>query len=146
VLLLFRSQPAHATRGGWQWPTSPVAVSRQYIAPATEYSTGHRGIDLRSSAGTSVSAIAEGHVSFVGAVAGTLIVSISHQGGWISTYLPVVSRFALNQHVSAGEVIGALAADTSHCSCLHLGLRFHGLYVSPLIVLGEIPRSVLLPW
>lgn len=146
VLALCRSTPAHAARAGWLWPTAPVAISRAYIAPATEYSSGHRGLDLHAPAGAPVSAPHDGRVSFVGAVGGTLIVSISHPGGWMSTYLPVISTVVLNQNVRAGEVIGAVAPDSSHCSCLHFGVRYQGAYVSPLLVLGDIPRAVLLPW
>lgn len=152
LLVLSRQSVAHAAsprnspRAGWQWPTSPAAVLRGYVAPATEYGRGHRGLDLRAAVGDQVRALADGHVSFVGAVAETMIVSITHPGGWTSTYLPVISGVALNQSVRGGEVIGTLAPDTSHCTCLHLGLRYFGGYVSPMLVLGEVPRAVLLPW
>jgi hypothetical protein len=29
---------------------------------------------------------------------------------------------------------------------VHVGLRFNGEYVNPLLVWGEVPRAVLLPW
>jgi len=29
---------------------------------------------------------------------------------------------------------------------VHLGLRYRGEYVNPLLTWGEVPRAVLLPW
>lgn len=139
-------QPRIASDDQWRWPISPVGVLRDYQAPATEYGRGHRGIDVRASAGAHVVAVSDGTVSFVGSVAGTEIISVTHAGGWISTYLPVFSRISAGSRVKAGEIIGTVSPDTSHCSCLHLGVRLFGEYVSPLVKLGRVPRSVLKPW
>lgn len=133
-------------RPGWQWPVATPAVTRAYDAPETEYSSGHRGVDVRAIAGDKVFATHDGVVSFVGQVAGTLIVSLRHDEHVSTTYLPVISTVILGQTVTAGALIGTLAPDITHCSCLHLGLRYNGYYMSPLVMLGRIPRSVLLPW
>ena len=144
--LLGAVQPRFQSSGSWVWPITPVGLVRDYQAPPTEYGRGHRGIDVRASAGAPVGAVAAGTVSFVGQVAGTEIISVTHAGGWISTYLPVISRVSAGALVKAGEIIGAVSPDTSHCLCLHLGARFFGEYVSPLVKLGRVPRSVLKPW
>jgi murein DD-endopeptidase MepM/ murein hydrolase activator NlpD len=52
----------------------------------------------------------------------------------------------VGQKVTVGQTIGTVGARAEHCSCLHLGLKYQGLYLSPLAVLGSIPRAVLLPW
>jgi murein DD-endopeptidase MepM/ murein hydrolase activator NlpD len=46
----------------------------------------------------------------------------------------------------AGQPDGKIT-DTSHCGspCLHFGVRLNGEYVSPLLLVGAVPRSVLLP-
>jgi murein DD-endopeptidase MepM/ murein hydrolase activator NlpD len=93
-----------------------------------------------------VLAIREGIVDFVGQVALTPTVSVVHEGGWRSSYQPVVSGMHVGQKVTVGQTIGTVGARAEHCSCLHLGLKYQGLYLSPLAVLGSIPRAVLLPW
>jgi len=134
--------PTHS----WRWPVSQVGVVRDYVAPVTEFAAGHRGVDLRASVGDEVLAARDGVVSFVGVVAGTRVVTVAHDGGWLSSYLPVDASVALGERVSAGTPLGRLSADSSHCSCLHFGLRYGGRYLSPKLVLGGIPRAVLLPW
>jgi hypothetical protein len=74
-----------------------------------------------------------------------------HADGLISTYEPVTGTLAAGARVGAGEVLGALEADSpaSHCAgrdCLHLGARRGESYVDPLLLLGERGPSVLLPW
>ena len=121
-------------------------MSRGYEAPASEFGPGHRGIDLKAATGERALAIRDGIVDFVGQVARTATVSIVHKGGWRSSYQPVVSGLHVGQRVAVGESIGTVGAPTEHCSCLHLGLKYQGLYLSPLAVLDSIPRAVLLPW
>jgi murein DD-endopeptidase MepM/ murein hydrolase activator NlpD len=137
--------PASPTHS-WRWPVSQVGVVRDYVAPVTEFAAGHRGVDLRASVGDEVLAAHDGVVSFVGEVADTRVVTVAHAGGWLSSYLPVDASVAAGDRVSAGAPLGRLAADSSHCSCLHFGLRYGGRYLSPKLVLGGIPRAVLLPW
>jgi murein DD-endopeptidase MepM/ murein hydrolase activator NlpD len=73
------------------------------------------------------------------------VLSIEQPGGLITSYEPVTSSLGAGDSVSRGEVIGTVLAG--HCStrCLHFGVRLNGEYVSPLIYLGDLPHSVLLP-
>ncbi|MCW4384839.1 M23 family metallopeptidase [Salinibacterium sp. SYSU T00001] len=139
---------AEATSQFWLWPvTGPRRVVRTYQAPPTPYAAGHRGIDIAVGVGGVVRAPEEGVVHFAGMVAGRPVVSLRHDGGLISSVEPVESTLKAGDVVARGDPIGTLWAETSHCpaSCLHLGVRRHGEYVSPLNYLGGIPRSVLLP-
>ena len=136
---------APATATDWRWPVDPPhPVVRQYLAPATPYGAGHRGIDI-GSAGSEVFAPADGVVSFAGVVVGRPVLAIRHPGGLVSSYEPVESMLKPGDAVSRGQPIGTLLGG--HCAslCLHFGVRLDGQYVSPLNYLGEIPRSVLLP-
>jgi murein DD-endopeptidase MepM/ murein hydrolase activator NlpD len=129
----------------WRWPTDlPRVIVRPYIAPATPYAAGHRGIDVEASS-TVVFAPADGIVHFSGLVVDRSVLSISHVGGLLSSYEPVDSPLVAGDIVHRGDVIGQL--QPGHCStpCLHFGVRLDGEYVSPLNYLGGIPRSVLLP-
>jgi murein DD-endopeptidase MepM/ murein hydrolase activator NlpD len=61
----------------------------------------------------------------------------------------VTTTLTAGDPVARGEVIGELGGATGapHCStpCLHLGARVDGAYVNPLLFLGGVPWSVLLP-
>lgn len=136
---------APSAAGSWGWPVAaPHPVVRPFIAPATPYSAGHRGIDIRSS-GHEVFAPAAGVVSFAGVVVNRPVLSIRHPGGVVSSYEPVQSTLSPGDAVGRGQPVGMLLPG--HCSslCLHFGVRVDGLYVSPLTLLGGIPRSILLP-
>jgi murein DD-endopeptidase MepM/ murein hydrolase activator NlpD len=142
----------------WLWPvTGPHAVARAYLAPATPYSAGHRGVDLRAAeggpdgtaagtaVGTAVLAPADGVVRFAGWVVDRPVLSVTHADGVISSYEPVESVLSEGDHVRRGDVICTLLPGHCRSPCLHLGVRIDGEYVSPLLFLGGQPRAVLLP-
>jgi murein DD-endopeptidase MepM/ murein hydrolase activator NlpD len=130
----------------WQWPVDPPRrLVKPFVAPATPYGPGHRGIDIASPAGAAVYSPAAGVVYFVGVVVDRPALSIRHPDGLVSSFEPVVSPLAPGDVVRRGDRIGTLLPG--HCSapCLHFGLRLYGQYVSPLKYLSGIPHSVLLP-
>jgi murein DD-endopeptidase MepM/ murein hydrolase activator NlpD len=140
-----------ATVGTWDWPlAAPHTLLRPYLAPATPYSAGHRGIDIEAHGNekmllTAVTAPAAGTVHFAGFVVDRPVLSVRHPGGVISSFEPVTTTLVIGDAVRAGQQIGTLEAG--HCSapCLHFGVRIDGGYVSPLLFLGGVPRAVLLP-
>lgn len=143
------SQPPTAAgvvgAGSWSWPVAaPHPVVRQFVAPATPYAAGHRGIDIRS-LGADVFAPAAGVVSFAGVVVDRPVLSIRHPGGVVSSYEPVETALVAGDAVDRGQLVGTLLPGHCASSCLHFGVRVDGQYVSPLLFLGEIPRSILLP-
>lgn len=135
----------------WLWPLQPrPPVLREFAAPPSPYGPGHRGLDLVSSAGATVVAVAPGEVTHAGMVAGRGTVTVAHAGGLSSTYEPVVASVREGEVVGAGDVLGLqqLGAGVSgHCGaigCLHLGARRGSAYLDPLpLLLGG--RAVLLP-
>ena len=131
----------------WSWPVpAPIRVVSPFRAPPTPYKAGHRGIDLLVEPTATIVAAASGTVSFAGMVAGRGVVAVDHGNGVVSAIEPVVASVAHGDIVSAGDVIGA-AAQGGHCTgdCVHFGVRVHGEYVSPFLLLGGLPRAVLLP-
>ncbi len=131
----------------WSWPVAfPRSIQRPFEAPATPYSSGHRGIDIAASVGTPVMAPATGTIYFSGRVVDRGVVTIAHEGGYLSSFEPVDSDLEEGQRVTAGQAIGAVDAG-GHCNaaCLHFGVRLDGEYLSPLMMIGEVPRAVLLP-
>lgn len=151
VLLGLSGSPATAAVPRWSWPLpAPHALSRQYLAPATPYGPGHRGLDISaatdSSGATEIRAPADGVVHFAGVVVDRPVLSIAHAGGLLSSYEPVATTLAAGDTVARGDVIGTLEPGHCHESlCLHFGVRLNGEYVNPLLLLGGLPRSILLP-
>ena len=82
---------------------------------------------------------------FAGVVVDRPVLSISHEGGYLSSYEPVATTLRKGDPVARGDPIGTV--ERGHCStpCLHFGVRLGGEYVSPLLLIGEVPRAVLLP-
>ncbi len=129
----------------WAWPVAPPhEIVRPYVAPATPYGSGHRGIDVRAPGGT-VFAPAAGVVHFAGVVVDRPVLSIRHPGGLISSYEPVTSTLTAGTGVRRGEQIGSVVPGHCASPCLHFGVRLDGEYVNPLRLLGGLPFSVLLP-
>lgn len=138
--------PQRAVLGSWSWPLAPPhSLARPYLAPPTRYGAGHRGIDLRASAGAPVLAPDDGVVHFAGVVVDRPVLSIAHDGGVLSSYEPVSTALVAGDAVTRGEVIGTLLPGHCETPCLHLGARIDGEYVNPLLYLGGMPWSVLLP-
>jgi murein DD-endopeptidase MepM/ murein hydrolase activator NlpD len=131
----------------WSWPVPPpIRVLEPFRAPATPYSAGHRGVDLAAVPGADVVAAAAGVVQFAGWVGDRFLVAIDHGDGVISSIEPVEPSVAAGTRVGRGMPIGRVSAG-GHCApgCAHFGVRIDGVYVSPFVLLGGLPRAVLLP-
>lgn len=124
------------------WPvgTRP-SVLRAWQPPATPYGRGHRGVDLAAAPGAPVRSVAPGRVSFAGRVAGRGAVAVELAGTGDpplrTTFTLVRATVRKGDEVAAGEVLGTLEADGSHCptSCLHWGLLRDRTYLDPLSLL-----------
>jgi murein DD-endopeptidase MepM/ murein hydrolase activator NlpD len=135
------------TREAWVWPVAtPFRLDREFVAPAHEYGPGHRGIDLAPGGGMDALAPAGGVVAFSGAVAGRGILTIDHGDGLVTTLEPVESELTAGSPVQRGDVVGSLSVGGhSVPGRLHFGVRLRGEYINPLLLLGGVPRAVLLP-
>jgi len=144
------SGPGPSAREGddWSWPVAPpFAVARDYVAPAHAYGPGHRGIDLAVGGETSVRAPDDGVVAFAGRVVDRGVVTIDHGDGIVSTLEPVDATVLAGERVSRGQVVGMLSlGGHSTPGTVHLGARVDGEYLNPLVLLGAMPRAVLLPY
>lgn len=130
----------------WQWPLENVHLTAGFIAPETQYSSGHRGIDLAAHAGDIVLAPATGIVTFVGVVVDRPVLTIDHGNEVLSSYEPVTAIVSEGEMVNAGQKVGVVAFG-AHCSesCLHIGVRRSGSYVSPLLFFDRVLPAILLP-
>ncbi len=130
----------------WRWPVLPARIVAPFVAPAHAYGPGHRGIDLAASPGDVVAAPASGLIAFAGSVAGRGVVTIDHGDGLVTTLEPVVAGVPVGAPVHAGDQVGTVDAG-GHASVgtVHFGVRRDGVYINPMLLLGGIPRAILLP-
>jgi murein DD-endopeptidase MepM/ murein hydrolase activator NlpD len=141
------AERAVAEQPRWSWPIGPPRqIVQPYEAPATRYSSGHRGIDLAAAPGAVVLAPADGVVYFSGRVVDRPVLTIEYPGEILASFEPVETTLAKGSPISRGSPIGSVASG-GHCDghCLHFGVRVRGEYVSPLLFFGEVQRAVLLP-
>lgn len=140
--------PGPRAKAGWGWPLEPrPAVVRVFAPGAQPWLSGHRGVDLAARAGDPVHSPAAGTVSFVGWVVDRNVLTILHPDGVRSSFEPLDSPMTVGAAVTAGQVIGTVAAGP-HCApveCLHWGVRVGEDYVNPLQFVLDLRPSVLLP-
>lgn len=130
----------------WGWPLESATVSEPFVAPPGPYGPGHRGIDLAPHGSTVVRAPAAGTVAFAGRVADRGVLTIDHGDGLVSSYEPVAPSVSAGTRVARGDAIATVdAGGHTAPGDLHLGLRRDRAYVNPLLLIGEVPRAVLLP-
>lgn len=128
----------------WTWPAAPVQVVRPFVAPAHAYGAGHRGVDIAATG--PVHSPADGIVAFAGTVVDRGVLTIDHGDGLVSTLEPVETTLRPGDAVARGQEV-ATAASGGHAppGTVHFGVRLHGEYINPLLLLGGVPRAVLLP-
>jgi murein DD-endopeptidase MepM/ murein hydrolase activator NlpD len=138
IVLASVAAPARGGDGSWAWPLDEHRIFGEFDLPDTDYSAGHRGIDLPGRVGEPVRAVAPGRVTFAGSVGGVGVVTVDH-GDERSTYQPVDPRVHRGDAVDAGDVLGHLRGEASHCAtaCLHLGRLQAESYLDPLDRLGS---------
>ena len=137
----------------WNPPlNAPIRLVNQYRQPNSDYSAGHRGVDYLVDQNQAVLAPADGEVWFVRKVFQRNLITLRHPGGLLSEFEPVCSDLVKGQAVLQGQEIGHLcepdSSYTPHCAsatCLHFSVRKDGAYLSPLVFIGGLNPSRLLP-
>ncbi|MBS1674963.1 MAG: M23 family metallopeptidase [Actinobacteria bacterium] len=129
----------------WRWPVDGArTVVEPFRAPAHAYGPGHRGVDL--SATGDLRAPADGVVAFRGTVVDRPLITIDHGNGLVTTLEPAQSALAPGTAVRRGDVIATSAAGGhAPVGTVHLGVRWNGAYINPMLLFGDVPRAVLLP-
>lgn len=135
-------QAAAALEPGWPLPGPADAVlgfGESYVSADGSVSV-HRGVDLVAAAGSAVTAVLDGTVTFAGRVPageGATTIAVTVESGDVRlTYMPLSeSAVAAGDSVRAGARLGALAASGDRSSVdphLHLSARRGSLYIDPL--------------
>lgn len=137
---------ATAIRAEWAWPVWPFRLAEPYRQPAHRFAAGHRGLDLLPAGSDEIRAPSSGTLAFVGEVAGRHLVTIDHGDGLVTTLEPVESELRVGAAVDRGDVVGVLSyGGHTRPGTVHFGVRLHGEYINPLLLMGSLPRAVLLP-
>lgn len=132
--------------GEWVWPVSGFRILTNFIAPAHRYGPGHRGIDLALFGVRAVRSPAAGVVQFSGRVVDRDLITIDHGNGLVTTLEPVTSPLAVGDRVGRSEEVGVVdEGGHTPAGAVHFGVRWHGEYINPMVLLGGVPRAVLLP-
>ncbi|MBW3594333.1 MAG: peptidoglycan DD-metalloendopeptidase family protein [Actinobacteria bacterium] len=131
AVILCLAAPARAETGLRLVPPVDAPISAAFVAPASDFGAGHRGIDYSVPVGTRVRSAAPGTVAFSGSVAGVLAVAIDHGAGIETTYTGL-SRIDVEDgdHVDEGRFVGA-TGEVHGEPALHFGVKLHGTYVDP---------------
>lgn len=146
------SAPSHAADDEigqmpvWRPPTGSVRLIDAYTAPVDRFSRGHRGVDLASEAGAVLRAPAAGVVAFAGKVVDRVVITVDHGDGYVTTLEPVDQPLPVGATVRMGDPL-ARAGRGGHSppGSVHFGVRLHGEYLNPLLMIGGGLRAVLLP-
>ncbi|MBD3751382.1 MAG: M23 family metallopeptidase [Micrococcales bacterium] len=130
----------------WIWPVSGFRILTAYVAPAHRYGPGHRGVDLALFGIRTVRSPAAGVVQFSGRVVDRDLITIDHGNGLVTTLEPVTSPLSRGDRVARGDEVGVVSeGGHTPVGAVHFGVRWQGEYINPLVLLGGVPRAVLLP-
>ncbi|QEW04870.1 M23 family metallopeptidase [Microbacterium lushaniae] len=144
VWALTGTAPPVPVERGWTWPTAPVQIVRPFVAPAHAYGAGHRGIDL--TADGAVRSPADGVIAYSGIVVDRGVLTIDHGDGLVTTFEPVESALRAGEAVTRGQEVAEVSSGGHTADgAVHFGVRRNGDYINPLLMLGGVPRAILLP-
>lgn len=112
-------------------PPVDAPVVDPFRPPPKPWLPGNRGIEYATAPGTPVRAAGRGRVTFAGAVAGSLHVTVQHPDGIRTSYSFLASIVVLaGADVARGQVVGTSGAR------LHVGARRGDTYIDPASLWG----------
>jgi murein DD-endopeptidase MepM/ murein hydrolase activator NlpD len=122
-------------------PPTDAPVIDPFRPPPGPYAAGNRGIEYRTVPGSPVRAAADGRVTFAGAIAGSLYVTLSHADGIRTSYSYLASiAVTPGEQVRLGQPVGTAGER------LHVGARRGDIYIDPArLWLRGPPRVHLVP-
>ncbi|KGA08509.1 MAG: hypothetical protein GM45_4465 [actinobacterium acAMD-5] len=126
-------------------PAGDGTILRSFERPLTQFSAGHRGVDLQADPGELVISPVSGEVWFSGYVVDRPVITIATKT-ILLTIEPVYSNLVKGDLVKRSDVIGVvdIGGDCAY-RCIHVGVRIKGTrhYLDPIPYLLNLPK--LLP-
>jgi len=120
-------------------PPTDAPVIDPFRPPPGPYAAGNRGIEYRTVPGSPVRAAADGRVTFAGAIAGSLYVTLLHADGIRTSYSYLASiAVGPGEAVRLGQPVGTAG------SRLHVGARRGDTYIDPATLWSRGPPRVRL--
>lgn len=150
-LLIMATPKGSQAEQTWQAPVKNPSLERHFLQPSSDYSAGHRGVDYLVKQGQEVLAPADGKVRFAGRVVNRGVLTLEHGSTLLSSFEPVCPLLPVGELVERGDVIAKICDEPdyeNHCGvrvCLHFSLRKETGYLSPLVTIGGLSPSRLLP-
>ena len=133
VVLVWSSMPATAAANSCWLPPVSAPVADPFREPLCRWCPGNRGIEYAANAGDAVKAVATGHVTFSGTVAGRTYVVVQHADGRRATYGNLADRLH-----SRGDMIAAGALVGHAAGAFQFGLRDGERYIDPAPFIGQL--------
>lgn len=132
------TSPSHNLR--WQFKAD-------FQAPESEYGTGHRGVDFKSSIGEALRSPFTGTLIEGSRVGYRDVVTLKDSQGRLASLEPVCATVAIGTKLSTGQLFGKVCTPNSayiwHCAnCVHFSARINSQYLSPLVLTGDFRPSV----
>lgn len=129
-------------------PLFQEKIQQDYLAPASEYAAGHRGLDILVELGEQLLSPVEGQITFADKLVDRDVITVTAPDGKRYSFEPACPLKTLGATVTKGEPIAThcLASDSYkyHCDkCVHFSARSDFGYLSPLYLLGRLEPSVL---
>lgn len=124
-------------------PPTDAPILEAFRPPAQPWGPGNRGLKYATTPGSPVRATGAGEVSFAGAVAGALHVTVAHPDGLRTSYSFLATvEVSEGQRLAQGDVVGTAG------SLLHLGARLGDAYLDPAGLFDgtDIARARLIPF
>ena len=135
LVVLLSAQTGAATASAascWRAPVN-APVADPFREPLCRWCPGNRGIEYATRSGDAVTAVAAGHVTYSGTIAGRTYVVVQHADGRRATYGNLSDRlFSQGDVLAAGAVVGHAAG------AFHFGLRDDERYIDPSPFIGRL--------
>ncbi len=122
-------------------------IQEQYLAPASKYGAGHRGVDFKLAPYGAINAPAQGTLAFKGKVVDRDVVTLRTQSG-LATFEPACTEFEIGEQIQRAEPFALHCPAGSnyeyHCqNCVHFSVRDEFGYLSPMQLIEPLLPSVL---
>ena len=132
----------------WAKPIPFFQVEHQFLAPASLYGSGHRGLDFVLEGDQNILAPTSGLITFSGSVVNRNIVTITTASGYLISFEQICSSLLRGDFIQKGEKLGQFCSISedfkTHCdSCVHFSVRGNRGYLNPELFLGSVLPSVL---